>query len=50
LRASASRKRSRGVHLESKIARIWTPASRSECDGAVPLSPPGEGQWLQHDV
>src|SRR5665213_1386357 len=26
LRASRSRKRSRGVHLESKLAKIWTPA------------------------
>ena len=27
--ASTSRKRSRGVHLESKLAKIWTPASGS---------------------
>jgi len=26
LRASTSRRRSRGVHLESKLAKIWTPA------------------------
>ena len=29
LRASTPRKRSRGVHLESKSAGIWTPGSRS---------------------
>src|SRR5271165_864270 len=29
--ASTSRKRSRGVHLESKFAKIWTPASGFGC-------------------
>src|SRR5271166_2935166 len=32
--ASTSRKRSRGVHLESKFAKIWTPASGFGCRGS----------------
>src|SRR5665213_2243596 len=43
---STSWKRSRGVHLESKLANIWTPASGSECDGPPPLSSPGERKWF----
>ena len=34
LRASTSRKRSRGVYLESKFGKIWTPANGFGCRGS----------------
>ncbi len=37
LRASTWRKRSRGVHLESKSARIWTPAAPPEQSQLLPI-------------